>query len=149
MKKKKYIAKVIIELSHQLKRDLDQTAAKHGLTRTQAMIIKYLEVETEKRDIFQKDIEKEFRIRKSSVTSVLQLLEKNGYIMRESVKEDARLKKLILTEQSRRVNAIIGDGLEKREEKFYQVLTSEEVEEFFQIVEKISNVMEEKEKYHV
>ncbi|KAB1441031.1 MarR family winged helix-turn-helix transcriptional regulator [Candidatus Galacturonibacter soehngenii] len=142
MYKKRHIAKVIIDLSYQLKRDLEQAAAKHGLTRTQAVIMKYLEVETKKRDVFQRDIEKEFRIRKSSVTSVLQLLEKNGYITRESVIEDARLKKLVLTDKARNVNAIIGDGLEKREEKFYEVLSEEEVERFFQTVEKITSTLE-------
>lgn len=136
------IAKAIIDVSYQLKRDLEQAAAQHGITRTQAVIIKYLEVETRKRDIFQKDIEKEFRIRKSSVTSVLQLLEKNEYIKRENVVEDARLKKLVLTDKAKKVNAIIGDGLEKREEKFYQVLSKEEVEIFFQTIEKISSTLE-------
>jgi len=143
MYNKRRIAKTIIDLSYQLKRDLEQAAAQHGLTRTQAVIIRYLEVETTKRDIFQKDIEKEFRIRKSSVTSVLQLLEKNEYITRENViREDARLKKLVLTDKARKVNAIIGDGMEKREEKFYQVLTTEEVESFFQAMEKLSRILE-------
>lgn len=142
MYNKRRIAKTIIDLSYQLKRDLEQAAAQHGLTRTQAVIIRYLEVETTKRDIFQKDIEKEFRIRKSSVTSVLQLLEKNEYITRENVIEDARLKKLVLTDKARKVNAIIGDGMEKREEKFYQVLTKEEVESFFQAMEKLSRILE-------
>lgn len=142
MYNKRRIAKAIIDVSYQLKRDLEQAAAKHGLTRTQAVIIKYLEVETKKRDVFQKDIEKEFRIRKSSVTSVLQLLEKNEYITRENVIEDARLKKLVLTDKARKVNAIIGDGMEKREEKFYQILSKEEVESFFQTIEKISSTLE-------
>lgn len=142
MYNKRRIAKTIIDLSYQLKRDLEQAAAKHGLTRSQAVIIKYLEEETKKRDIFQKDIEKEFRIRKSSVTSVLQLLEKNEYITRENVIEDARLKKLVLTDKARKVNAIIGDGMERREEKFYQVLSEEEVESFFQTMEKISRILE-------
>lgn len=142
MDKKKRIGKVVIDLSYQLKRDLEQVAAKHGLTRMQAVILKYLAVETTKRDVFQKDIEKEFRIRKSSVTSVLQLLEKNNYIKRESVKEDARLKKLVLTQKAMDVNASIGDALDKREEKFYHVLSNEEIEEFFQIIEKISSTLE-------
>lgn len=143
MSKTKNIAKVIIDLSYQLKRDLDQAAAKHGLTRTQAVVLKYLEEETEKREIFQKDIEKEFQIRKSSVTSVLQLLEKNGLITRESVIEDGRLKKIILTKKAREVNLVIGDGLEKREEKFYQVLSEKEVENFFLILGKISSTLED------
>lgn len=143
MDHQKHLAKAIIDLSYQLKRDLDKAAAGFGLTRTQAVILRYLEIHSAKRDIFQKDIEKEFRIRKSSVTSVLQLLEKNGYITRESVYEDARLKKLVLTDKAREINSKIGNGMDKREEKFYKVLTNEEVESFFSIISKLSSTLEE------
>ncbi|PXV89045.1 MarR family transcriptional regulator [Lachnotalea glycerini] len=139
----KSIGKSIIDLSYLLKRDMDQAIAGHGLTRMQAVILKFLDNESGKRDIFQKDIEKEFRIRKSSVTSVLQLLEKNGYIERESMKEDARFKKIVLTEKARQVNKMIGNGLEKREIRFQQVLTKDELVNFFQIMDKISGVVEE------
>lgn len=142
MDNKMYIGKQIIKLSHLLKRDLDHAAAKHDITRTQALIIKYLEAETKKRAVFQKDIEKEFRIRKSSVTSVLQLLEKNDYIRRESVEEDARLKKLVLTKKARQVNAIIGDEMEQRDEKICKALSQEEVESFLKMIEKIAAVLE-------
>jgi DNA-binding MarR family transcriptional regulator len=142
MERKKHIAKVIIDISYLLKRDLDNAAAKFGLTRMQAVMLKFLETESVKRDVFQKDIEREFRIRKSSVTSVIQLLEKNGYITRESVNEDARLKKIVLTDKARNVNSIIGNGLDRREEKFYDVLSEEEIENFFFIMNKISSVLE-------
>ncbi|WP_099470064.1 MarR family winged helix-turn-helix transcriptional regulator [Konateibacter massiliensis] len=138
----KRISKVIIDLSYQLKRDLDAAAAKHGLTRMQAVVIKHLEEETQKGDVFQKDIEKEFRIRKSSVTSVLQLLEKNGYIVRESGKEDARLKKIVLTDKAKTANAMIGNTLERREEKLNQILSEEEKKYFFQVAEKIAETLE-------
>lgn len=142
MERKQRIAKVIIDISYLLKRDLDNAAAKFGLTRTQAVILKYLETESVKRDVFQKDIEREFRIRKSSVTSVIQLLEKNGYITRESVNEDARLKKIVLTDKARNVNSIIGNGFDKREDKFYDVLSEEEIETFFRIMNRISSTLE-------
>ena len=47
--------------------------------------------------MYQKDIEEEFRIRKSTVTGILKLLEKNGFIRRESVPQDARLKRIVPT----------------------------------------------------
>jgi DNA-binding MarR family transcriptional regulator len=136
------IAKVVIDLSYQLKRDLDKAAAEFGLTRTQAVMLKFLETESIKRDVFQKDIEKEFRIRKSSVTSVIQLLEKNGYITRASVSEDARLKKIVLTDKAKTVNSVIGDELEKKEEKFYEILSKEEVDNFFVIMNKIASTLD-------
>ncbi len=50
------------------------------------------------RDIFQKDLEAQFKLRRSTVSSMLNNLEKKGFIRREPVDYDARLKRLSLTE---------------------------------------------------
>lgn len=49
--------------------------------------------------VFQRDIEREFSITRSTVTNILQLMERKGYIERRSVPQDARLKQLVLTEE--------------------------------------------------
>ena len=49
--------------------------------------------------VYQRDIEREFSITRSTVTNILQLMERKGYIERQSVPQDARLKRLILTEE--------------------------------------------------
>ena len=51
--------------------------------------------------VFQRDIEREFSITRSTVTNILQLMERKGYITRQSVAQDARLKQLVLTEKGR------------------------------------------------
>ena len=61
-------------------------------------IIRYL-YENREQDIFQKDIEQRFAVGRSTVTNLIQLMEKKGFVKRESVKQDARLKKVILTEK--------------------------------------------------
>ena len=68
------------------------------LTMMQSWIIGFL---YKKRDqeIFQKDIEAEFSIARSTATGILQLMEKKGYIQRENLPRDARLKRLTLTEK--------------------------------------------------
>ena len=50
--------------------------------------------------VFQRDIEREFSITRSTVTNILQLMERKGYIARQSVAQDARLKQLVLTEKA-------------------------------------------------
>lgn len=49
------------------------------------------------RDIFQRDLETRFSIRRSTASKILQLMERKGLIERQSVDYDARLKKLVLT----------------------------------------------------
>ena len=67
------------------------------LTMMQSWIIRFLYEHSEE-DIYQRDIEAEFSIARSTATGILKLMEKRGYIRRVSVERDARLKKLELTE---------------------------------------------------
>lgn len=85
------------------------------------------------RDIFQKDVEETFHITRSSVTSVVKLMEKKGYIKREPVDYDARLKKLSLTplgveahersmEAMAKTEMILGNGLDDGEKALFFAL---------------------------
>ena len=58
------------------------------------------------RDVYQHTIEQKFCITRSTASRVLTLMEKKGMIVRESVDHDARLKKIVLTDQA---DAIVND----------------------------------------
>ncbi|RSX58720.1 MarR family winged helix-turn-helix transcriptional regulator [Bifidobacterium samirii] len=58
------------------------------------------------RDVYQHTIEQKFCITRSTASRVLALMEKKGMIVRESVDHDARLKKIVLTDQA---DAIVND----------------------------------------
>ena len=89
------------------------------------------------RDVFQKDIEEAFNITRSSVTGVVKLMEQKGYIRRESVAGDARLKKLCLTE--------LGDQVCERSFQVFldvetlamQGFTPDEIDTFFSLCQRI------------
>ena len=70
---------------------VEDVTAMHG------WILAYL-YNSRDREVFQRDIERAFSITRSTVTNILQLMEKKGYIRRVSVPQDARLKRLILTD---------------------------------------------------
>ena len=82
------IHRMVMNIS--IRNGMDQVTVMHG------WIIAYL-YENQDKDIYQKDIENTFRITRSTVTNILKLMEKKGYIRRISVEKDARLKKIILT----------------------------------------------------
>ena len=92
------VGRLINTLSHQLKRRMCVQEEEDSLrTNMQRLVLHYILFESLKRDIYQKDVEKEFQIRRSTATGTLQILEKNGFIRREAVERDARLKKLVPT----------------------------------------------------
>ena len=85
--------RLINTVSHQLKRQMCTHEAEDSLTNIQRHVLHYILFQSLRCDIYQRDVEKEFQIRRSTVTGTLQLLEKKGFIRRESVEWDARLKK--------------------------------------------------------
>ncbi len=137
------IGKEIIILSNQLKRKVDHIVVSSGLTGVQSRVIRYIYERSKVCNVYQKDIEDAFDIRRSSVTSVLQLLEKKGFIKRESVSEDARLKKLTLTEEGVKIQESVCNTIASMEDEFYAALTKEEMEQLFSSLEKLALVVKE------
>lgn len=99
MDQQKLIGFQLKELSQMIKRNIDERIDMNvkDVTSVQGHIMIYIYHHMFEGDVFQKDLEKEFYIRRSTVAGTLQLLEKKGLVIRESVPYDARLKKLKLT----------------------------------------------------
>lgn len=95
------------------------------------------------KEVFQKDMEADFHMAKSSVTAALQGLEKNGYIRREPVERDARLKKIVVTERGIRLHDSIKQSIEDMERKLAADLTPEQRQQLFAMWEQIKHRLEQ------
>jgi DNA-binding MarR family transcriptional regulator len=67
---------------------------------------------------------------------VLRLMESKGLVRREVVPYDARLKKLVLTPEGKRLQIAIEKEQREAEQLLRQGVTDEELSMFFQIMEK-------------
>lgn len=139
IEKRRHVIFSIKTLALQLRRLLDESASNidKDMTGIQAGIIAYIDRSKGRREVFQKDIEEEFNIRRSTATGILNTLEKKSMIKREPVTYDKRLKKLILTEKSYSLCEKIYNLLETDEERLINNLTDEEIEFFFKIIAKM------------
>lgn len=139
------IGKMLRILSNQVRRKIENELNQRGLevTSSQARIIGFVYRQTQIRNIYQKDIEAEFDIRRSTATNTLQLLEKNGYILRDSVDEDARLKKIMLTEKGIRIHEVVRESILEVEGALNSVYTIEELNELFYLLDKLYTALEE------
>ena len=99
--------------------------------------------ENQDKDIFQKDFETRFSIRRSTATNILKLMEKNGLIIRIPSKNDARLKKITLTEKAINIHNCISKDIIEREKRLAQNISAEELDIFFSVCEKIKKNLEE------
>lgn len=120
-------------------RRLNQFSRANGVEQTTPMhgwIIEYL---YRHRDaaVFQRDIEREFSITRSTVTNILQLMERKGYITRRSVEQDARLKQLVLTEKGRQFHEDTMRAFHQTDEYVAGLLTEEENTELLRLLNKL------------
>ncbi len=148
MNNEKYIEVEISKTNNILKRKCKNSEFSRKLdeaTGKNAWIIGFI-ADHQDRDIFQRDIEDMFSIRRSTVSSMLKLMEKKGLVIRESVSCDARLKKLSLTPRAWEIHKQMVENLRYNEQKLCRGLTEEEKTIFFSVLEKIrSNAIEEAE----
>lgn len=106
-------------------------------TPVQGWVVRYL-YENRDKDVFQKDLEARFSVRRSTMTSILQLMEKNGLLLREEVEYDKRLKKLILTPLAIEKQEQMKKCIDELEEKLKKNISEEELASFIAVAEKIS-----------
>ncbi|MCI8650346.1 MAG: winged helix-turn-helix transcriptional regulator [Anaerotruncus sp.] len=105
--------------------------AASGITGMQGMVIGYLSRQGESCEVFQRDLEREFHITRSSATGLLKLMENNGLITRTPVDYDARLKRLQLTPKATTILEEVNHCIKAFEQQLRQCLTEEQVAALF------------------
>ena len=88
-------------------------------------------------DVFQRDLEQKFNIRRSTATQILKLMEKNGLIIKERVGHDRRLKRLALTPKAIRMHEAVLEEIKSIEKEMLTGLEREELEAFNMVLDKI------------
>lgn len=122
------VGRLIHILSHQMSRNAPvRVVGSNDLTVMQRHVLNHILLETLHRDVYQKDIEEEFQIRKSTASGILQLMEKNGYIYRESVKQDGRLKRIVPTKKAEDIRPVILEHINKTEKLLLQGISPDHV----------------------
>ena len=101
-------------------------------------IIRFL-LFNEDRDIFQKDLEKEFGITPSTASRVLHLMEKKDLVERLSVDGDARLKKLRVTPKGRVAAELMAENFARVNRQLLKGFTQEEILLLDSMIQRLQN----------
>lgn len=99
--------------------------------------------------VYQKDIEQSMALNKSTVSIILKKLEDKGYLYRASVKEDARLKQILLTDLGTQTIITLGSALDEADEQLIKGLTEEETDTLISLLHKVETNMKELEEKEV
>lgn len=121
----------------------DDESEKNGMMPVmQGWIIGYL-YDHKEEEIFQRDIEAEFYIARSTVTCLVKQMEKKGYIARVAVERDCRLKRLCLLEKGEKIHEHFLENIDRIEQEVRKGISEEELQTFFKVAVKIRNNLDE------
>ena len=136
-------ARYVSKLSNKVRHRLDALAARQEFSGSQGRTLHFLLAQTG--DVFQKDLEAAFKIRKSTVSCMVELMEQKGMLTRESVNGDARLKRLVLTEKAEKLLTAVSNGVERMESEVRAEFTETEFGTLTELLGKLSDVLESRE----
>lgn len=114
-------------------RELNNRTSKLELTPSQCSVLAFLNGNNNK-EINPVHIEKEFCLKRPTVTGILQRLEEKGFIKIVQSEEDKRYKKISLTEKSNEAEELMTKNLNDMEQILYKNLTNEDKEELNRIL---------------
>jgi len=114
------------QASNNIARILDRQTAEYNITGKQGRILGYL-AHRPNDLVCQRDIEKLIGIRRSSVSSMIDNLEKNGFIERKPLESDARIRCLFLTKKGQETHEVIFKKIIDIENKIKSLFTEEEI----------------------
>ena len=131
-------------LAHMMKRYLDSLVEADklpvpdtgkGLSGANMFIMRYL-YENRDREVYQKELEEQMNVRRSTISKVLQIMEKKGLIRREQAEHDARVKRITLSVQSQHNMEMFWENIEQMQRRLTGGFTDEELEQFLYLISK-------------
>ena len=96
------------------------------LTGMQCWLMRYIK-DHDGTDVYQRDIEVEFKVSRATASNMLSVMERKGLIRRLSVAHDARLKKLVLTDQARELMERADQDIREMEELIVCGMSDQEI----------------------
>lgn len=142
---KKRMAFMLREIHNQIKQVIHKSSPrfdKGPRSQLQGGILGYL---FHHRDgpVYQKDIEREFKISRATATNTLQVMERDGLIVRKAQDKDGRLKRIQMTEEAYQNHRQIEAHMEMVDGRMLEGLTEEEVAELRRLLGVLQKNLEE------
>lgn len=143
----KELGKKICHVSLLFRRKFDNLVATESAGYTDSLsgrniwVLRYLEKHRGE-DVFQKDLETAFKIRRSTVSHTVELMEQKGLLRRESVNGDARLKRLCLTSKAEEILSAVSRGVDRMEEQVREAFLPQDYEKLLQLLDQLGDALD-------
>ena len=146
--KKRDLGQWICHASHLFRRRMDNSvAAAMGADADEVFsgrnlwVLRYMK-EHEGEEVYQRDLEKAFHLRRSTISNVIDRMVQKQYLARESVEGDRRLKRLRLTEKGEQVRSEVAHSVDELEAGLKREFTEAEYAELILLLGRLCNSLE-------
>lgn len=129
--------KMVNMISNRLRRRSMAVQEAVGISGSQGNILDYILVESMKRNVYQKDIEREFGLRPPTASEVLKSLERRELICRVPDEADGRWKRIVFTKKAEKIHDALRREIEESEALLLRGISREEQETFLRIAAKM------------
>ena len=136
------IKKLDVKIAKRLFKDAKKEGIKRPPSPLQARILKYI-LEQKSEVICQKDLENYLKISKATISEVLLTMEKKGIIKRVSMPNDARAKRIVLTNTSLERFQELEKNFSDINEKLIEGISDDELARFLNVLNKMQQNMKE------
>lgn len=131
----KHAARYVSKLSNKLRRKIDAFSSRQDFSGSEGKVLHFILAQS--CDVFQKDVEEEYSLRPSTATELLKKMEKNGLIYRQAMPNDARMKKIIVTDKALQYKDIVMNDILSLEEELTKGISQKDLDVFFDVIEKM------------
>ena len=137
-----HLGRQVVYCGHLARLCLEERMRQFGVTPVQAYAMRFLARGEEAREITQRDLERELRLKAPTVNGVVDRLTEKGLLVRRQSPTDGRCRLLQLTDTGREAAAAFLSAMEDTEALFRSALTDEEQRLFQELLLRIITNLE-------
>lgn len=117
------------------KYELKKEQQSEKLTQVQVHVLMY--IHRHEGQVFQKDIEQHLKVRRSTATQILNVLERESYVERMRLESDARMKEIVVTDKTLALIDSMEKHMKETESMLRVNISKDDMETFFKVIDQI------------
>lgn len=117
------------------KYELKKEQQSEKLTQVQVHVLMYIHRHDGR--VFQKDIEQHLKVRRSTASQILNVLERESYVERMRLESDARMKEIVVTDKTLALIDSMEKHMKETESMLRVNISDNDMETFFKVIDQI------------
>ncbi|NLC64924.1 MAG: MarR family transcriptional regulator [Erysipelothrix sp.] len=117
------------------KYELKKEQQSEKLTQVQVHVLMY--IHRHDGQVFQKDIEQHLKVRRSTASQILNVLERESYVERMRLESDARMKEIVVTDKTLALIDSMERHMKETESMLRVNISDNDMETFFKVIDQI------------